>query len=190
MARGRKPNNPQHAFLKNPPPHIVARATSPAGKKKLAESKKMIKAHSDQWRELRRQGVTIDLFEMQEIVDPELMGSANALTYKAAEAIPKYANAIDKVNAAKYRNIGIARAGGEAMQENTRLFREKLQEKFPEIIKKLAERKCSAVHAATTIINQWAGKPWDLLGWSGDERGPSLGTLRKHLKKLVKATNQ
>lgn len=190
MARGRKPNNPQHAFLKNPPPHIVARATSPAGKKKLAESKKMIKAHSDQWRELRRQGVTIDLFEMQEIVDPELMGSANALTYKAAEAIPKYANAIDKVNAAKYRNIGIARAGGEAMQENTRLFREKLQEKFPEIIKKLAERKYSAVHAATTIINQWAGKPWDLLGWSGDERGPSPDTLRKHLKKLVKATNQ
>ncbi len=31
MARGRKPNNPQYAFLKNPPPHIVAGAASPAG---------------------------------------------------------------------------------------------------------------------------------------------------------------
>lgn len=190
MARGRKPNNPQAALLKNPPPYIVARAASPAGKKKLAESRKMIKAHSDQWRELRRQGVTIELFEMQDITDPELMGPENVLTYEEAEAIPKYANAIDAVNAAKYRNIGIARAGGEAMQGNTRLFREKLQEEFPEIIKKLAERKCSAVHAATTIINQWAGKPWDLLLWPGNERGPSLSTLRKHLKNMVKATNR
>lgn len=189
MARGRKPNNPQAALLKNSPPYIVARATSPAGKKKLAESKKAIKERSNQWRQLRKQGVTLDFLEMQDITDPELMG-ANALTYKAAEAIPKYANAIDIVNAAKSRNIDVARAGGEAMQENTRLFREKLQEEFPEIIKKLAARKYTAVHAATIIIKRMAGKPWDQLLWPGNERGPSLRALRKHLTKLAKATRR
>ena len=115
---------------------------------------------------------------------------ANALTYKAAEAIPKYANAIDMVNAAKARNANAARAGSETMQENTRLFIEKIQEEFPEIIKKLAARKCTAVHAATIIIKRMAGRPWDHLLWPGNERGPSLRALRKHLTKLAKATRR
>ena len=62
MARGRKPKNPQLEFLKNPPPHIVERAASPAGKRRLAESKKAIKKRINQYRELRKHRISSERF--------------------------------------------------------------------------------------------------------------------------------
>ena len=84
----KKLGRPVH-WLKNPPPHLKKIEIDP-------ELIINIKETENQWREMCRNGITSDYFELCDITDHELMGK-EAMDWDEAVKIPKYKAALKKL---------------------------------------------------------------------------------------------
>lgn len=191
MKRGRKSNSPQLEFLKNPPPHILEAKETPAGMMKLAETKAMVKRMNNEWRELRRKGVTQDYFELMEITDPELMGPIKVLPYEKAKLIDRYAASINNIVVATARNAAAQKSGADATRTVAESNIRWLRERFSDVIELFLAGSFTAEHAARCILKKIKNSkdPLDA-AWDGNHDTPSSRTLRTILRNLAKATHQ
>jgi hypothetical protein len=184
MTRGRKPKDPELAWLKNPPAHLVAKQSSPEWVKKHAEQIENCKASSNMWRELRRQGVTPEYLEALDSLDPELMGPSERLTWAQAQA--KYPDAFSEIAYAKERNTEAAIAGAEITRENSSYHHAQIIEAFPDDIKKFKAGERTITQTARAMLKKnninWGGL-WD------KAEAPCLKTLTNILRNLAKATS-
>ena len=119
----KKRGRPVH-WLNNLPPHLKNRPVDPEVIQSIKESK-------NQLREMRRNGITNDYFELYDITDPELMGDKVICWYDAIK-IPKYEDALKKIDEAKKRNKkqiqSVAQKGAQNSKLNADARREQLKE--------------------------------------------------------------
>jgi hypothetical protein len=119
----KKLGRPAH-WLKNPPPHLK---NTPFNLELMLS----IKDSENQWREMRRNGITSDYFELCDVTDPELMGN-EVLDWDEAIKIPKYKAALKKIDEAKKRNrqqiLDVSQKGALNSKLNADARREQLKE--------------------------------------------------------------
>jgi hypothetical protein len=108
----KKLGRPVH-WLKNPPPHLKKIEIDP-------ELILSIKETENQWREMRRKGITSDYFELCDITDPELMGH-DVVDWDEAIKIPKYKAALKKIDEAKKRNKKQIQSAAQVGARNSKL---------------------------------------------------------------------
>jgi len=147
-----------------------------------------IEDSQNQWRELCRNGATYDYFELLDITDPTTMGDG-ALSWETAVKLPKYREALKKINEAKKRNAqqinSIALKGARNSQLNAESRRELLIEYLYAEFYTVAEYHSRSIRGwANQIITKEARKPaarrWD----GGRINKPGLTHLRGILKKI------
>lgn len=121
----KKLGRPVH-WLKNPPPHLKKIEIDP-------ELIINIKETENQWREMCRNGITSDYFELCDITDPELMGK-EAMDWDEAVKIPKYKAALKKIDAAKKRNKKQIQSAAQVGARNSKLNAEARREYLKEYL--------------------------------------------------------
>jgi hypothetical protein len=121
----KKRGRPVH-WLKNPPPHLKGEKLDP----KIIFA---IKESENQWREMCRNGITSDYFELCDVTDPDLMGK-DALDWNEAIKIPKYKAALKKIDDAKKRNRAQIKSISEKGAFNSKLNAEARREQLKEYL--------------------------------------------------------
>ena len=121
----KKRGRPVH-WLKNPPPHLKNIPLDPELILSIRDAK-------NQWREMSRNGITSDYFELCDITDPDLMGD-KALDWSKAIKIPKYKAAIKKIDDAKKRNKAQIKSVSEKGALNSKLNAEARREQLKEYL--------------------------------------------------------
>ncbi len=147
-----------------------------------------IEASENQWRELCRNGVTYNYFELLDITAPEIMGD-KVLSWEDAIKLPKYKAALKKISEAKKRNAqqikSVALKGARNSQLNAQARREQLIEYLHAELYTIAEYDSHSIRGwAQQIFIKEALKPaarrWD----GGRVNKPGLTHLRGILTKI------
>jgi len=168
-------------WLKNPPPHLK---NIPLNSELILS----IKESQHQWREMCRNGITSDYFELCDITDPEVMGD-EALDWDEAIKKPKYKAALKKIDEAKRRNKkqiqSVAQKGAQNSKLNADARREQLKEYLHGELYTTKEFDDHSIrgwanHIFTKEAVKTTSRRWD----GGRINKPGITHLRGILKKI------
>lgn len=149
---------------------------------------KVVKKHANMWRSLRRDGVTNELLDMDDCMNPDVMAPSELLS--PAQAAVKYKHAI-KEHDRKTKRTQSARAKGSATMANRpRELATFIRDNFPDVIQKMHEKHQSAVWAEKAIRQRMERESRQWQGCVDPSKGPSSRTLRESLSKLAKAASR